>query len=63
MTMCCIFMSDISTKVSFFFIKKNKYRHRRHNSVVKANDFHSFFFLVKAAVLVTFAVINLFLTT
>lgn len=27
-------MSDVSTKVSFFFIKKIKYRHRRHNSAV-----------------------------
>ncbi len=32
--LCCIFMSDISTKVSFFFIKKNKYRQRRHDSAV-----------------------------
>lgn len=24
MTMCCIFMSDVSTKVSFFFIKKEQ---------------------------------------
>lgn len=38
--MCCIFMSDISTKVSsFFHKKKNKYRQKRDNSAV--NDLWS----------------------
>lgn len=67
MTMCCIFMSDVSTKVSFFFIKKNKYRHGRHNSAV--NDSQSKKKKKKKSAelkrqnFVTVAVINLYLIT